>query len=173
MVDEKYSSSSHIFTDGSKNTDGKVGCGIHDSINNRFIALPNQCSVFSSEAYALMDALQNTQTPNPPVIFSDSASVLKAVSGGNLKHLWITTISEKALNRKATLVWIPGHAGIPGNVAADRLALRGTEETPLSISIPQQDAYRYVKNQLSLAWERKWVENRTAKLREAKNSTLK
>ncbi|XP_055611622.1 uncharacterized protein LOC129758185 [Uranotaenia lowii] len=175
LLDRKYKTTTHIYTDGSKTIDDRVGCGIDDPSDKRSIALPTQCSVFSAEAYAVLNALQNTQQNHstPPTIFSDSASVLKAVSKGNIKHPWISSIASEALNKKATLVWIPGHAGIPGNESADRLASIGANLTPSQISIPQQDAYRYTSNQLSLAWERDWANNRTAKLREVKNCPRK
>ncbi|XP_055593395.1 uncharacterized protein LOC129744736 [Uranotaenia lowii] len=151
LVDRKYRTTTHIFTDGSKTIDGQVGCGIEDPLNKRSLALPSQCSVFSAEAYALLNALQNI--PNQPTsttIFSDSASVLKAVAKGSIKHPWISSISHEALKRGATLVWIPGHAGIPGNESADRLASIGANLTPPSVPIPQQDAYRDILLHLSL-----------------------
>ncbi|XP_055584685.1 uncharacterized protein LOC129737547 [Uranotaenia lowii] len=162
------------LNDGSKTDDHRVGCGIHDGSNNRSLALPADCSVFSAEAYALLNALRNL---NPEVgshvIFTDSASVLNAALTGNLKHPWVSSISDEALSKKVSLVWIPGHAGITGNEAADRLAAEGTKLSPPSLPIPQQGAYRLIKNTLFYAWEAKWSSIQNNKLREIKNSTLR
>ncbi|XP_055590021.1 uncharacterized protein LOC129742184 [Uranotaenia lowii] len=144
LVQDKYSNSPHIYTDGSKTADGKVGCGIHDGICNRSLPLQGQCSVFSSEAYAILDAVQKSTTDT--VIFSDSASVLSALAAGNLKHPWIQSIFHLAPIKNITLCWIPGHSDTPGNDSADRLASAGSKITPPTIPVPQSDATRTTKN---------------------------
>jgi ribonuclease HI len=53
---------------------------------------------------------------------------------------------------KVTLVWIPGHQGIPGNKESDRLAKEGTTEVPPNqfMAIPFSVGKKLIKKQLEL-----------------------
>ncbi|XP_055584695.1 uncharacterized protein LOC129737559 [Uranotaenia lowii] len=171
LVEHKFGHLPHAYTDGSKTNNGRVGSGVYNGNNNLSLPIPSQCSVFSSEAFAILKAAE-TYDPKT-VIFSDSASVLSALSHGNIKHPWLPTITKIALQKQITLCWVPGHAGIPGNEAADRLAAAAKLSDPPPIAIPQQDALNFIRRSLQESWDIEWNSNLHAKLREIKNSTVK
>ena len=52
-IEEKYSDSTHIFTDGSK-TESGAGCSIYSTSQELYFGLPKRYSVFSTEIFALM-----------------------------------------------------------------------------------------------------------------------
>ncbi|XP_055584847.1 uncharacterized protein LOC129737712 [Uranotaenia lowii] len=166
----KYRGIPKFYTDGSKTPDGRVGCGIYSENINISLSLPDICSVFSSEAFAILSAAQNICPPNS-VIFSDSASVLKAIAAGNKKHPWIAELSEIAVQKRITLCWIPGHSQIPGNEKADKLAAAGGRLDPPELPVPSSDAVKWIKRQINLSWSQEWNSISNNKLREIKNST--
>ncbi|XP_052567461.1 uncharacterized protein LOC128093769 [Culex pipiens pallens] len=148
---ENYKNFWKIYTDGSVNGE-IVGCGVVDGINNRAHHLPSQCSIFSAEAYAIMDALKTIEVGGQPaVIFSDSASVLAAVEGGRSRHPWIQVIEAELERTSATLCRIPGHANIRGNEEADRLAGSAEELEIQQTAVPAEDIKRWAKTKLRLS----------------------
>ncbi|XP_055590748.1 uncharacterized protein LOC129742834 [Uranotaenia lowii] len=168
---EKYGNVPKYYTDGSKTSDQRVGCGIHSENLNVSLSLPTTCSVFSLEAYALLSTAFNYCPPSGSVVFSDSASVLKASFGGNVKHPWIAELSEVAVRKNITLCWVPGHSNIPGNEIADQLANVGTQMDPPNQAVPSPDAIKWLKQKIKLSWSHEWNHIHDNKLREVKNST--
>ncbi|XP_055605030.1 uncharacterized protein LOC129753257 [Uranotaenia lowii] len=166
-----YASYNKVFTDGSKSLKGQVGYGIYNENKREGLPLPSACSVYSAEAFALKIALENYCTINQPtVIFSDSASVLTAAAANNDTHPWVAEISKQAVSKNVILCWVPGHCGISGNEAADRLAFEGSQSSPPISPIPHTDAIRTIKNQIWASWENTWNQSHTVKLREIKNT---
>lgn len=167
---EKYQDCKQLFTDGSL-TEDYVGVGIFSNELTDTIRLPEQCSIFSAEAFAIKTAL-GIDSEEPLVIFSDSASVLAAVESGKSRHPWIQEIERVTIERGATLCWIPGHTGIAGNEEADRLAGCAGVLPVAEVPIPACDAKTWTKKQVTIAWERKWLGERDKFLRRIKPSVL-
>ena len=103
-------------------------------------------SNFEAEAEAIDTSLkhisktfsQKTKPENNTVIFSDAKSVLQALDSGKLDNTSIKNLTKSIdsfltdHDVELTLQWIPGHANIPGNERADKLAKQGA-------SLPQTD----------------------------------
>jgi ribonuclease HI len=123
-----------IFTDGSKQTSGHVGCAFTiPSLNiSKGFRLNNDVSIFSSELFAIYMALSYvSEFPDldPKIaILTDSKSALQALQGEGGGRGDLVLECRLAIDRLITrgsdvaLVWIPSHTGIKGNDAADAAA---------------------------------------------------
>lgn len=123
-----------FYTDGSKTDDcSPVGASVYSpSINFwQCYKLPSSASVISSEAWALLQAVNAILDLNirKAVIFSDSRSVLAAIAASNSRqeNYLVFSIKQKLMEAESReidilLCWVPAHKKIPGNERADRLA---------------------------------------------------
>lgn len=133
-IDKDFHSHLKIFTDGSKHSDGKVGCAFtipELNITEKF-RLNEGTSIFTAEIYAILQAcifLVELQTPpKSVVILSDSKSALQALQSGSKNrqeiqaeiHLLCHHIISQGTDLH--LIWIPSHTGIAGNEKADTAA---------------------------------------------------
>lgn len=169
---EKFSNFLHAYTDGSV-TDRHVGVGILVGTRGTATRLPEQCSIFSAEAFAIKEAISACENEHKPtVIFSDSASVLAAIESGYSTHPWIQKIELAITLRRITLCWIPGHTGIYGNEEADRLAKSAVDLDISPVPVPARDARLWAKNQILISWEKQWRSQRDNHLRRIKASIL-
>ncbi|XP_058840808.1 uncharacterized protein LOC131696275 [Topomyia yanbarensis] len=172
LLTNHLSRSTIVYTDGSKD-DTAVGAGVFGEHFQQSLGLPQQCSVFSAEAFAIKTALTTFNTVSDLVIMSDSASCLSAIEAGTSQHPWIQEIENLLRNRSIKLCWIPGHAGIRGNEEADRLAGEARNIAPLVISVPGADAVKHIKTAIRNQWYRRWSAFTEVKLREVKFDTVK
>ncbi|XP_055522600.1 uncharacterized protein LOC129716789 [Wyeomyia smithii] len=171
LISNHYPNHKQIYTDGSKDGD-EVGAGITDTHEKRCFSLPNYCSVYSAEAFAIKAAVTMVHEQEEAIILTDSASCLDALLSGKSKHPWIQSIERDLLKRKITLCWIPGHAGIPGNEEADFLANQGRKCTVLNIPVPSVDVIRGIKTKIWTTWEQTWHRTQ-AELRKIKEKPYK
>lgn len=169
VIERRFQGRTLLYTDGSKG-ESTVGAGVFGVGVAKSQALPKHCSVFSAEAYALNLALK-TSRKTQIAILTDSASCLSALETGRSNHPWIQSIETAIKNKNVQFCWIPGHAGIQGNVIADRLAGDARNNDPLEVPIPAMDATREVKRTIRQLWDQLWYASRDVKLREVKCTT--
>lgn len=143
------------FTDGSK--DGsfiRVGVVMDEKEEN--YSLPDECSIFSAEAHALLTAVSKVNGNHSTIIFTDSASCIDALRGGRSKHPWIQSVERLSKDRNITFCWIPGHCGITGNERADSLAKSARNKHKLNTPLPSQDVKMALKRSVWSTWESEW-----------------
>ena len=81
-MQSRYKNYQLICTDGSKE-DSKVGCAVISDNHSNMQRLPDDSSIFTAEAKAIdlaLDFISTCDANNKFIIFSDSLSVLKAMS---------------------------------------------------------------------------------------------
>jgi ribonuclease HI len=95
-------------------------------------------TVFSAELMAILSCTELLLTKNLTRrrihICSDSraatAALVKTNTESSLVWECMQVLEKLSKSNKATLMWIPGHQGTPGNEEADRLAKEGAVEVP-------------------------------------------
>ncbi|XP_046684705.1 uncharacterized protein LOC124370464 [Homalodisca vitripennis] len=124
-----------IYTDGSRSEDG-TGCAFITASREYRFCLPSVASVYTAELTALFKALNIVCSGTRRlVICSDSLSSLQAIKDVYPKHVLVRDIRcaihrLQVQNIQVVLLWVPGHAGIPGNELAYRSAGSAHHELP-------------------------------------------
>lgn len=123
---QKYEEFKFIFTDASKTKDN-VGCAMIYEEDQQLYNLPEQCSIFSGEAIAILKALSYIQLyyiqdsgMSHWVVATDSWSVLTAIdsplpSNSLIKQIINVWRETKIKGATVVFMWVPAHCGIAGN----------------------------------------------------------
>uniref|UniRef100_A0A667ZNI8 RNase H type-1 domain-containing protein n=1 Tax=Myripristis murdjan TaxID=586833 RepID=A0A667ZNI8_9TELE len=135
---EIWGDSVYIYTDGSKDpSSGKAAFGMYiwDKKKGRGWRLPDKTSVYTAELFAILCALRWIEKARPlvTVICSDSISALQSIENRKSKarpdiltEIFLAIIRIQKLGGTVGFMWVPAHAGIQGNEAADQLAKEKT-----------------------------------------------
>ena len=132
-----------VFTDGSVTRNKKSGWAFSARLNGKVIAENSSAtdltlSSMATEVNAITLAL--TWIAEQPyerlVIVTDSLSTLEKVRRKSLHADWTPLIQRSSLT-KITWIYCPGHAGVSGNEAADKLAGDAQIETNQVLYDPQ------------------------------------
>ncbi|XP_044575163.1 uncharacterized protein LOC123258971 [Cotesia glomerata] len=154
-----------IFTDGSI-INNQRGCAIviNDSVYK--YKLPSSYSIFSCEAYAILQSLKLIVQIDitKAAIFTDSKSAIEALLNSNSTDNIIqecqTIIYNTRLTRDIRIIWIPSHQGILGNELADKEAKNATVsgiDLTSTLLTTATDFKKKVKNHITTKWNDLWI----------------
>jgi ribonuclease HI len=161
-----------VFTDGSKSDRWVAAAAV---VNGRCFVrrLPNDSSVYSAELTALGLALQFIQEfqNGKFVIFSDSLSCLKALSGSNfrnplLQEVILAYMEATRGGNDIVLCWVPSHVGVSGNEEADATAKAALGLEVSNAQVPHTDFRGSIKKYIFDEWQNMWNFSITNKLHE-------
>lgn len=159
-----------IYTDAAKTREG-VGTAIYSTDFRLLFRLPQTCSTFTGELYAILQAVLKTQNFNHTsfVICTDSLSsiqLLRKVFPSNVLAQQITHEITRCqqLNKNITLMYVPSHIGILGNEEADmqaKLAITSNDAVAIDEHYLPSDFKNYIRLLFLDALEQKWRESNT------------
>lgn len=125
-----------IYTDGSKTEKG-TGAGFYcESLQTeKSFRLPNDCSIFQAELFAIQKALEHINfrhIPNSRItVFVDSQAAIKALDSKVIKSTTVAKcrdeVRKAATHHQINICWVPGHCNVTGNEKADALARKGSD----------------------------------------------
>jgi ribonuclease HI len=151
-----------IYTDGSKDGAAVAAAAVSQTMN-RSCRLPNNSSIFSAEASAILlavDIIKST-TDNKFAIFSDSLSCLQAIQNKR----WDNPIILNILNSVHKLIitgtyvvfiWLPSHVGIQGNTDADTAAKAALSLPVSGRKVPHTDFKPLIQSYALNKWQQMW-----------------
>ena len=120
------------YTDGSLTAEG-AGAGVIGPRKMYFEPMGRYTSIFQAEIYAIDKCasfnLQRNYRGQNIAILTDSQAAIKALRSNqvNSKLVWecLERLNTLGSSNKVWILWVPGHAGLEGNEAADELAKKG------------------------------------------------
>jgi ribonuclease HI len=147
-MEEKYNKHIKIYTDGSKK-DEKVGTAVITPDQKFIKRLRPQNTEYYAEQEAIIKAI--CVTGERRMIITDYFSTLMAVEGDinskNPKALSLRKLLNE-VREKVTLLWLPGHMGIPVNEIAEEEAKGALKDDLLSTEkYPPQDLINWIKTE--------------------------
>ena len=131
-------------------------------------------SVFTAEAKAIdlaLDLVDNCNSHDKFIIFSDSFSVLQTLNHTSSKNLQIQNILQKhTISKYKTLVycWIPSHIGIRNNERVDKKVKEPVNLEQTVFKMPFNNFKPFINRYIFDKWQTSWNETPFNKLKEIK-----
>ena len=129
-----------VYTDGSRDNDGRVGGGWHAAENGAgSVAVGSIATVKDGEVAGICQALRMAPEVDM-LVLSDSTAALPAIvraarSGRGRTRDLVEVVDEEGrrgwLGLSTQFGWVKAHAGIGGNERADLMAKAGCRESLL------------------------------------------
>ena len=161
-LQSRYKNYQQVYTDVSKE-DSKVSCAVISGNHSNTQRLPDDSSIFTAEAKAVvlaLDFISTCDANNKFIIFSDSLSVLKAMNHTISKNPQIKKLLEKChgllAHKEIVLCWIPSHIGIQGNEMVDQQAKTLLSLEPTSFKIPFSNFKPSINKYILEEWQTLW-----------------
>lgn len=164
-ITSRYQNYIFLYTDASK-YNGDTGFAVVTPTCPKQHRLSSNCSVYTGELYAIMEAVQyavSNQNTNY-LICSDSLSALQAIRDPYSTNPIVYNIRSLLYNnndtsQKLILMFTPSHVGIAGNEKADMLAKEATRfpQDPRHNYCTPADAKTLFKNLITRAWNDYWT----------------
>ncbi|KAK9707655.1 RNase H [Popillia japonica] len=168
LIDERYPGSVTFYTDGSVyGNPRRVGYGVFCRQLNVAEAggLCELHNVYHAELYTILRAIvigKERRVANM-IILTDSQSAIRGVTKKGYSadaHPLVVEIRKIILeyNRAGRIVvlWVPGHCGIPGNEAADNLAVEGARGEVRRRGIYPLDLKSSKRLEVEQGWEQEF-----------------
>ncbi|XP_050065207.1 uncharacterized protein LOC126554150 [Aphis gossypii] len=161
-MSQQYSSSTHIYTDAFKNSNGLGFATIIGHENHKF-SLPPSTNIYTAETYAIFEALKIASTSNSDsfTIIGDSLSALISISNPYSKNELVQHIQKliSISNKTFSFMWVPSHVGISGNERADKSANEATlPHNALKINLTSSsELLDIINTKISDTWQTKWT----------------
>lgn len=174
FINSNYQNSEIFYTDASKTplTSGGEGVGaafLHK--NTGFFKLfkyDNIMSNYTAEALAILECVNYIISKDfqESIVFTDSLSCLNSLLSNPFNKNSFSPLSLEIKSRllvcsnrslKVSLAWIPGHSGIQGNEAVDKLAKLAASQGKFDEkSVYSQDILASARSALSQNWRDLW-----------------
>lgn len=163
-ITETYENHKSIYTDGSV-IGRRAGSAVITGDNFFHWRLPDGCSIFRAELFAIEQALKfiTTDSHTQYTIYSDSLCCINKLSSINLTNLdpVLAPIADALQSltmqkKRITVVWIPAHVGITGNEAADKLAKQATflpQENIIPLQVTADDCFESIRSLETSMWQ--------------------
>ena len=166
---EKFPSHIQIYTDASKGPTG-TGCAFLNASNGRSdqFKLPNETTIFSAEAFAVLQSLLYAETNiiKSIIICTDSLSVVTAIKCyDHIKHVTNAIVLDiilklgqlKKQGYSIYIVWVKAHIGLIYNEKADELAKESCNLEYLHMDeLCEGDVIAIMRTNLKRRYEERW-----------------
>lgn len=173
-IRERYPDHISFYTDGSKDQ-GRVGAAAVSRGISLASRLPDEASIFTAEAKAILLALEQIgiSSKRQFIIFSDSLSCLQSIQNQKADHPTIRQILEihnDLCNQNLSIVycWLPSHVGIAGNTSADKAAKRALELSITPLELPYHDLKPLIRIYINSICQSRWDRQENNKLHSLK-----